>query len=267
MKNLNPNFNGTYLPDRDLFAYIDETGDEGLNSTNDWFGVSAIVSTQRNLQQMVEETEKFFKEKNIPNIKSFKKINHNQRRNLFAKLQRFNYLTIHSFFSKRDLSVEDKLLCYPSMYFVGLKNVIERLSWLTKQLNKNRCHILISGRNHINFENLSDYLFNVSTRTSVSGRNMYYSEKIGIVGTSQPQKHPKLYLSDYVASSMFECLQTTTDLNLVEECYARILLKGKLYSSNHVQYEGVWRNGLKLTPDNESLIQYEGILEEGSQSL
>lgn len=263
MRNINPNYQGGFDLTKDLVAYIDEAGDEGFTEgSTDWFGVSALVTTQAVSNQMLQEVNKCFDGK--PG-KTFKKLSHGKRKDILAKLAKYNYLTVHSFFHKPSLdAVKDHLCIYPSMYFVGIKNLVERISWLTKQYGRNRCHILISERNQINLDNLKQYLFENSVITLKGGKNLYYPSTIGVVAVSGVKKHEKLILGDYTASSMFQSLEEETEAKITEKIYAELFLQKKIYASSHPRYKGVWKNGIKITPEDPAFIKLEGILEEGS---
>jgi hypothetical protein len=272
MANLNLNFNGEILPKEDLVAYVDESGDEGFNFSRPnhckWFVVSAIVSSldesNNMLQSLHSYMQKYKPTKRITKM-SFKDLDkHNDRKNLLGMISKHKYLTTHSVFYKPNIDQNDPLYTYPSMYFVGIKNLIERLSWLTKQYNKRKIHIAISNRNSIPSINMQTYLFT----TSVSAeRNLTYFDKLGKVVLSTPHINPKLLFADYASYSMRVCLEKETEAQVVEPTYFNILLKDKLFSSNHPKYNGVWNNGIKCTPGNKQLIEYDGILNEGSHKF
>lgn len=274
MQNINPNWNGAIDTTKDLVAYIDESGDDGFDFSKgctQWFVASSIISTHENSNILFDKIKEFNAEK-LPQRKfskiSFKDLSHSQRRVVLGYLKNANanYLSINSAFYKPSINKDDPMCTYPSMYFIGIKNLIERISWLTSQYNKRCAHILISNRNKIKIEELREYLFVTSL---AAGKNMAYTNSIGCVSLSSIENHPKLLLSDYSASTIFQALELKNDNSGVPEtAYFDIFLKNKLYSSNHKNYSGVWRNGLKCTPDSQDLLYNKsGILEEGSHKL
>lgn len=271
MENINPSYKEKkYNIESELFAYVDESGDEGFdfNNTDKWFVVSALATTfnesNKMLQSLYAFNKKYKPRTTLISRLSLKYLNHSQRKNVLGMLNSHNYLTVHSAFYKPKIDPNDDLCTYPSMYFIGIKNIIERLSWLTQQFNKDRIHILISSRNHIKKEKLAEYLFEISIKAQ---KNLSYIDKIGRVSLSTPNNHKKLIFSDYTASSIFQCLEKRGEANIVESIYFEIFLKNKMFSSDHPKYKGVWRNGFKCTPDEMELIQHEGILEEGAHKL
>ncbi len=238
----------------DLVAFIDEAGDEGFSDKSSrWFVVSSIVATYQNYQRLEERINEFNSDvkKKKTNI-SFKKLSHNQRKDLSAFISKEEYTTVHSCFNKFNFTPQQEYLCtYPSMYFVGVKNIIERLSWHTKQAGKNKVHIMVGNRNTIKGSKLAKYLFETS---KTAEKNLTYFDKVGKIclGTVQDRG---MILSDCVASSMFNYLEPQGVAKLPEPAYYDICLKDTLYSSNHSAFGGVARNGIKCTPDNYDFLK------------
>lgn len=268
MVNLNPNFSGNF-EDNDLLAYIDEAGDEGFTferKCTKWFLVSSIVLTLNESVAMLN-TFNTFRNRYCPtrnlNKCTFKDFGERDRKNLLKMLAKHNYLTVHASFYKPDIDPKNIMCTYPSMYFIGILDVLERLTWLTKQFGKRRVHVLISNRNSISSQNLKEYLFTKSIRANA---NLWYEERIGKVSLSTPSNHAKLLFGDYSASSMFQTLEETEE-GAYEETYFNLFLHQKLYVSNHAKHGGVWNNGFKCTPDEKSLLKNSGILEEGAHTL
>jgi hypothetical protein len=270
LKNINESFTGKFDFENDLYAFIDESGDEGFDFSKQctkWFITSAIVMTPAESNEMLATLElfqtKYCQNSRIDKI-SFKDLKHNHRKNILGMLKKHLYLSTNSVFYKPRIDPDDRICTFPSMYFIGIKNLVERLSWLCNQYEKQRVHILISNRSNVDKDKLRKYLFETSFS---AGKNMTYKSKLGVVSVSTPSNHPKLILADYSASTIFHALEKTSEAEVTEPLYFDIYLKGKMYSTNYEKYKGVWRNGLKCTPDDKSLIEYSGILEEGSGKL
>lgn len=266
--NININYLQGIVEDKDLYAYIDESGDDGFNfqtgKSSKWFNVSAFVCTPLDSVRILNHMNQFVINRGLkrPLHKlCSKEINHNQLKDMLIGLHGFPYNTIHSIFYKPKIDPKDRLITYPSMYFVGVKNVIERVTWLTSQMNKRRVHIIISARNNINKEEMKQYLFHNSI---ISKRNMAYQNKLGIVKVYTPSLRPMLVPADYAAYSLRISLEGSGEHSAIDPYYFQWFQKDRLYSSSHLKYGGVWRNGLKCTPDDISLIQHGGILDEGS---
>lgn len=267
MKNLNCSFNGGLDIEEDIFAYIDESGDDGFkfdSGCSNWFVVGGCVATANEMNLMIDDVKEFSNTyaagKPITRC-SFKKLSHTQRRNVLGSLKSRDYQAVCSTFYKKHIDPTDAMCTYPSMYFVGIKNVVERLSWLAQQQGKRYVHILISNRSSINSDELKEYLFTNSRRAQ---KNMTYFNRVGLVAISTENNHNKLLFGDYVASCMYQALEVKDDSGTPQADYAQIFLKNKMYSSSHPTYGGVWRNGLKITPDNKDLIFDDSILQEGS---
>ncbi len=268
--NINPKYDGKIDLEEDLVAYIDESGDEGFDFTtkcSKWFVVGGVVTTFNESNNMLQSIKDYIAKHNPQksiNKMSFKELGHNQRKDVLTMVARNNYLGVCSVFYKPKIDPKDPMCTYPSMYFVAVKNLIERLSWIPQQFNKRRVHVIISNRNSIPVVNLKTYLF---TNSVVADKNLTYFNKLGLVGLSTPQRINKLLLADYASASIFQCLEKTGEANIAEPIYFDLYLKKKLYSSNHSKYHGVWNNGFKCTPGDKDLIEHSGILEEGSHKL
>ena len=275
MENINPFYNRKqdgFSEGRDLFAYIDESGDDNCkvleSEENDWFVVSAIVLRYHDSVEIMKIIKNYMNN-HYPNKKlrhmSFKRLKKGPRVSLFGEINKNQYLTINTAFYKPSLNITShRAIIYPSMYYFGVLDILERISWLTKQFNYRKTHTLISNRNKIDTLDLKQYLFHNSINATA---NNMFPEKLGQVSTSQIENHPKLLLADYTASSMRSSLQTITPKKVVEKIYFDTFLRGNLYSSNHKDYPGVWSNGIKCIPGNKTLIVYRDILEEGSHDI
>lgn len=270
--NLNSNFTGRIDVSQDLYAYIDESGDEGFdlqkNGVSQWFNVSAIIATPQVITNMVTYIRDYRDSKKLNKDlakMSSKDLGHNQRKDLFNGLSKFNFITIHSLFYKPGIDPENILVTYPSMYFVGVKNILERLTWCAKQCDKRRVHITISNRNKIEPENLKDYLFKISF---LANNNNAYLNKIGVVTLRNFNLKHQLLLADYSAFSLRMAFEEMGNPPCPEPQYFDWFQKGKLYSSTYGSYTGVWRNGLKLVPSDQELLKsHISVLDEGSQKL
>lgn len=264
--NINPNYKDKIDESKDLYAFIDESGDEGFDfeKSTKWFNVSAIMIKPHIAKQMLNFLKKY-KNKKYPTKKMHrldsKHLKHNVKKDIFNTLNEYDFLTTHSIFYKPKIDPRDRLVTYPSMYYVGLKNVLERISWATKQFNFRRAHVLISNRCSIKKEDVSSYLFEKSISAN---KNLFYLNKIGIVSLVNFNKKNHLLLADYVAYTTRVALEEQGNPPKADPYYFNWLQKDKLFSSDHDIYSGVWSNGLKCTPNDKSLIQQSGILDEGS---
>lgn len=269
--NLNLSFREKIDIEKDLFAYIDESGDDGFGfsnpGTSKWFNVSAFVSKPETAKKMIDEIRNYKKEylpqKTIERMSS-KDLKHNHKKGLFLTLAKYKFVTIHSLFYKPKIDPNDRLALYPSMYFVGIKNVIERITWCVKQSEKRRAHVLISNRNNIKSLELKEYLFKNSF---LANKNLCYLEKLGIVKLTNFNLKPELLLADYAAYTLRFIFEEIGNPPAPEPYYYDMYQKGKLFFSEHPIYNGIWGNGLKLTPNERSLIHNGDILNEGTHKV
>jgi hypothetical protein len=269
--NFNPYFSGIINNDRDLYAYIDESGDEGFDFSKPgptlWFNVSAILLKPSTSQNMIKYVDDYrlnnYPKKILQNMDS-KNLKHNQKKDIFIGLSKFKFITMHSLFYKPEIDPKNSLLTYPSMYFVGVKNVLERITWATSQFGFDKTHIIISYRNNIKKIDMAQYLFKNSI---IAKKNLMYINKLGNVKFGNSNQKPQLLLSDYVSYTLRAAVEKLGNPPASEPYYFEWLQKEKLYSSNHKTRSGVWRNGIKCTPDIPSLLQHRGILDEGSHKL
>lgn len=269
--NINPDYSGNINNECDLYAYIDESGDECFDSSKEgaskWFNVSAIVSSQAIFSQMIDELKKYHTLKNFQRElrkMSSKELNHSQKKDVFNSLFPYSFITIHSLFYKPEIDPNDNLVVYPSMYFVGIKNVIERITWSVQQCKKRRAHILISNRNRIRSDDLKEYLFRNSI---LANRNLYYRNRLGIVGLANFGAHLQFLFADYSAYTLRFAFEEIGTPPKAEPYYFYMFQRGKLFYSEHPSYPGVLSNGLKVTPSNLEAINNSDIWNEGSHNI
>ncbi len=266
--NLNPNYSDGIEIENDLYAFIDESGDEGFDFTKSgvskWFNVSAFICKPQVAVLMVQRIEEY-RNKRLPQRPiermDSKELKHNQKQDVFISLSSFKFITTHSLFYKPKIDPKDNLVTYPSMYFVGVKNVLERISWCTNQYKKRRTHIIISNRNNIKAEDMQNYLFHNSV---VANKNLTYQNRLGLVKLSNFNQKPQLLLADYSAFSLRKVFEEEGDPPSISPYYFDMFQKGKLFSSTHKKWRGIWGCGLKITPSDKSLIKHSGILNEGT---
>lgn len=248
---------------KDLVAYIDEAGDEGFSLTSSkWFLAGCIVMEYDQFQTAKNNLDTFQKDigRKWENI-HFKDLPHNRRKDMCAYIAKSKYTFISSCFSKFQLNDDEKYLCsYPSMYFVAIKNLVERVSWHTAQSGHGRVHIMIANRNKVKAEDLRNYLFIASKKAL---KNLTYFDKLGniVIGN---QSEYGIKIADCVASSMFQLLEPQGVANMGERTFYDICIKGRFYNSKHSTYGGIWNNGLRCTPRDKTLIDSidSGILTE-----
>lgn len=269
--NINIEYTGGINEQTDLVGFIDESGDEGFDFTKDgvtdWFNVSALICRPTVARSMVNYIRDYISKSKLTrplHKMTFKQLRHETRRDLSAGLNRYKFLTTHSIFFKRKINLKNNLVRYPSMYFVGIKNVIERMTWCASQYKCSRIHIIISNRNAIRVTDLQTYLFVNSVNAK---KNLWYKDRLGIVKLANFNQRPQLLLADYAAYTLRAALEKTGDPLVIQPWYFDLFQKGKLYSSNHKKWKGIWRCGIKCTPDDKSLIQHGGILDEGSHQV
>ncbi len=252
---------GDIVQKDNLVAFIDESGDDCFDTekvgVSKWFNVSAVVTKPIIADQMLQYVENF-NHKPLKNMSS-KDLSHTQRKDLFSGLTKFSYKTIHSVFYKPEIGQAYKMNLYPNMYLIGLQNVIERITWCTKQFKRKLVNIFISSRNKVREEQIKNYIFNPSFRNSSS---LYYPERIGAVNYLKTEEEFKLLFADYSAFTLNSAIENRGNPACPDPQYFKWFQKGHLYSSTHPKYGGVWGNGLKLVPDYSNIIEQNEILQE-----
>ena len=269
--NINPNYSENIDVEKDLYAYIDESGDEcfdfSKSGASKWFNVSAIITTPAIFYQMIDEIKEYHSSKNLQRAlqnMSSKELKHKQKKDVYNSLNPYSFITIHSLFYKPEIDPSDNLVVYPSMYFVGIKNVIERITWCVQQCGKRRGHVLISNRNRIKSDDLAEYLFRNSV---LANRNLYYENRLGIVALSNFGSRIQFLFADYSAYTLRFVFEENGTPPRSEPYYFDMFQRGKLFYSEHPKYTGVLNNGLKVTPSTLQIINNSDIWNEGSHKI
>lgn len=270
MININPYFDifkDKIDTNSDVYAFIDESGVPELMIHNNekWFGVSVILMSKGCSLAMLSTIQQF--NSKIRNKKeyfsnsAFKDLNTNQIYNLLNELNtpKHKYLTIHSLFYKPYLQNDNFFVKYPNMYFAGIINNFERISWIPPQIYPpiRKVHVIISRFNKIEDKTYKENIF------YLKNKKIIYSN-LGNVSIENQIKYPKLLLADYTASSMRYTLEKNCHKKIHHYICFNTFLKGSLFNSNYKLYKGVWRNGIKCRPDCIDLVDSR-ILAGGSK--
>lgn len=271
MNNINPLFDT--IKDKidvnsDIYAFVDESGDPSVKiyDNQEWFGVSAILMSKSCSSVMLSIIQKFnykfrSKKENFLNS-TFKDLKPNHIYSLLDKLNtpKCKYLTIHSVFYKPYLQNDNFFSKYPNMYFAGIVNVFERISWVPLQSNQpiRKIHIIISRCSKLEDKIYIKFIFDSKNKRIICSN-------LGNISIENQMQYPKLLLADYTASSMRYTLEQNCHKKIHHNICFNTFLKGRLFNSMYKLYAGVWRNGIKCRPDCLDLVDSR-ILAGGSKT-
>lgn len=272
MGNINPFFD--IIKDKidinyDIYAFIDESGDSNLKIHNneEWFDISTILMSKSCSTAMLNTIKnynyKFRTKKDNFSNSTYKDLKENQIYKLLNLLNtpKHKYLTIHSVFYKPHLQNDNFFSIYPNMYFAGIINIFERISWIPLQSfpRIRKIHIIISK-----FDKLEDKTYKKYISYFLKNKRILWNN-LGNVSIEENQIHyPKLLLADYTAASMRYTLEEKCHKKIRNNICFNAFLKGRLFDSTYKLYAGVWRNGIKCRPDCLNLIDSR-ILAGGSK--
>ena len=154
-----------------FIAYIDESGDEGWSfrdqpgeGSSEWFVISALIVPR---PREMEELKKFHAAiRPIEDMRRspihFSKLNHEQRVAVCASIGQSGFRTISIIVNKR-LIERDGLKGKWRLYFYATRYLLERVSWLARDDNKDawgdgRVRLIFSNRRQMSYEDLKGYL-------------------------------------------------------------------------------------------------------------
>lgn len=244
------------------FAYIDESGDDGLTKFREpgmdggastWFVITACIIRASNELKAVSWRDEILA--NMPTKKArnlhFQKMNHSQRTMASKVLSEKKLILSHVISDKRTIPGEiyrEK----NTLYYYLTRYLVERLSWMCRDLRPRvpegdgRVKIVFSRRGKMSYADFRDYL----ERLKADFQTSIHWPVIDIDGI-EAQDHSRragLQLADIGASSFAAALEIDKYGNC-EARYAEIL-KPRVYSrnGNYLSY------GLKLVPGLNDLV-------------
>lgn len=238
-------------------AYIDESGDDGLNPANfrragqhggssHWLTVSAMVARYKWHNHAVSWRNEILTttRKNTRDL-HFANLSHGQRL-AAAQLLSTKPIRAISVLSNKTTIPTGSYNCPSELYFYLTRYVIERVSWICKSHRRfgegdGRVKIVFSRRGSLSYDDFRDYL-----RRLQSQQTSIYWPAIDINGIDA-QDHSRLaglQLADIIASSMASGLEANEYGNC-ESRYAEVLKPITYYatSKNYFSY------GVKLVPN------------------
>lgn len=239
-----------------FIAYIDESGDDGLNPANfrkvgvrggssHWLAVSAMV-----MRHKWEPRTVFWRNSVLEKTKKkaqhlhFADLNHGQKTAACQYLVKMPIRAI-SVLSNKTTIPEDTYASPNQLYFYLTRYVIERISWICRDYKRfgegdGSVKIIFSRRGGMSYEDFRGYLRTLKDmRTTI----VWPSIDIDAVDAQDHSRNAGLQLADSIASGMASGLEMNEFGNC--ECRYGEILKAITYSYRK-KYMGY---GTKIVPD------------------
>lgn len=239
-------------------AFIDESGDDGFvfrdppeRASSEWFLVGALIVRETNkakasrmLNQLIGPMEAARK-----SVIHFAKLNHDQQTALCFGLARLPVRGIVIAVNKKRLGVGHTLEGKRRLYFYCVRFLIERISWITRDLRMagegdGRCRLTFSHCKGLSYEGLAEYLTLLQGQETHVAWAHIDTEKFNVLG------HPDslwLRAADVMTSGIAKGLELSQH-GFCEDRFAR-MLKPVMYNrdGNYLSY------GLKVFPDQPAV--------------
>lgn len=244
-----------------FIAFIDESGDDGLSKfrepggnggASSWLVISACVFRKTNSLEAIrwrDEISNKFTEKQKRTL-HFLNLNHNQKV-VAAQVIGSKPLRVLSVMAAKRPIPAGMYAAKNQLYFYMTRYLIERLSWLCRDLRPNvpegdgRVAITFSRRGGMSYDNFREYLRKLKLDSKGDVRIHWPVIDIEAVDAQDHSRSASLQLVDAVASSFAAGLEPDRYGN-IETRYAE-LLKPVTYNlrNNYLSY------GVKIVPRHE----------------
>lgn len=240
----------------DLIAYVDESGDEGLNehafSSSPWFLNSCVIfpaNTQRSPAEIIRSTRVSIGQPETGTIK-LTNIEHHSRLAFVDQITRSalvaSAVLVHKVSVKKKGAFSEPLL----MYRYTIKLLLERISWLARMKNC-RCKMIFSIRKGAKREDLDEYIAKLKQKHIRGGWLYNHRIKWDFLEEDYDIEHeaenPGLRIADAVVSAFGYAVNPRHDFT--EPRYA-IMLKPVMFKHNN----NYARYGVKIFPNLESPV-------------
>lgn len=219
-----------------LHSFVDESGDDGFSpASTEWLVISAVVLGTEYLQKALSEWEacKTLAGRRPQDRLHWNKLSHGARKAVLQRLNQMPITVVSILAHKRSFTPEQvyRLKC-PTLYFFQTKLLVERLSWLARDLNT-RTHITFEDRPQVSPKELKEYIFDTLRKP---GRNTQIAyDNIDGFNAKKHTQQTQLEIADAVAGAVGNGLNPDR-YGQVETSYAISLLPkmwirgGSLYS-------------------------------------
>lgn len=223
-----------------LRAYIDESGDEGFKfgqGSSRFFVISAIVvDKSRDLQtvRVVEEVRKVLN-LNPKTQLHWKKLNPYEKKIYSEKIGSIEAWGISICINKPELNAKE-FQEYPRLYFYTMRYLLERLSWLARELQKGKVELVFSKREHLAYDELQNYIGVLKTHKAFGQKVEidFRYVKTDFFTILSPGKSMGLQLSDAFAGACFNAFERSYQKEVVDLEFLKLMAailyrrKGKL---------------------------------------
>lgn len=230
-------------------AYIDESGCVGFKfrdppeqkASSDWFIVSAVLVSAENDKAIVQLANGI---RNVlgfgrDHLLHFSKLSHEQRVAAAMMIASSRIRTISVVLNKREIKNKAVFAAsHDRLYFYALRFLLERVSWLARDEAKRRglasplVRVRIEHRRHTSYDDLSDYLSILKTKTGKSDWERYVADQVRIhwpaisdrhVTAHQKAQFSGLQIADLVASGIRWAIEKNR-FEQTEHRYAKVII-------------------------------------------
>lgn len=251
------------MSEKELNAYIDESGDEGFKEgSSQWFIISSIVVNQDNDREVATT---------INNIKyrlwqtqttqplHWVKLDHKRKRVAVSEIAKHNFVLFSVALEKKYLDRkrfdshyerENRAKFRWAMYFYAAKLLIERVCRYAERQGA-KVNLIFENRGSISYRDLRDYLTLMTVYPGPYRKPTINQETIKSLEAKNKQTRKLLQVADICSGALYDALQIN-QYGDVEESYLMSLadkfdrVNGKL-----------WGYGLKLFPKSVKEILEE----------
>lgn len=236
-------------PPSNLFAYIDESGDDGFrfsSGSSNWFILTALVVSvkhHKELMNLVDRIKTILSFKTLNDELHWKRLKHPKRKVIIKEIKNKPFSLISIVVDKQSLSGPDRrsLANFPRMYFFTIKLLLERLTWYARH-KKGLIKITFSNKAHVSYTQLQHYI-NIKLREGTDSHSIDYNH-LGPIHVIQSKQRKLLQLADSICGGFYNALQKN-NYGDIELSYI-LPLKDKFW-----RWSGkLFSYGIKILPSN-----------------
>jgi len=243
-----------------FIAYIDESGSEGGEhgkGASEWFGLTAVVTTQEHVGQLTERIAAFRAEYKKSPDWSFKFTGLDPKRKIrIAQALAELPVRITSILVHKPSLTNEKLRCdHKRLYFYYGKFLIERISWICRDAkaaanSDKRCELVFSKRNKFPYDELRDYIRGLR-RTDPKSRAVWEHIDADLLTAISHYDSDGCIFADAAASALTLAVEETefgiTDWRPQIELLRSYYAPAKVYRGNSIKIFPSEAEGSPLT--------------------
>lgn len=251
------------MSNKELNAYIDESGDEGFKEgASQWFIISSVVVNQtddRDVARVINNIKTRLWQTQTTKPLHWVKLDHKKKRVTISELSKHNFILFSVALEKKYLDrkrfdshyqTESRAKFRWAMYFYAAKLLIERICKYAEQ-QESRVNLTFENRSSISYSALRDYLTLMTVYPGPYRKPTIRQETIKSLEAENKQTRKLLQVADICSGTMYDALQIN-QYGDIEDSYL-LNLADKFY-----RVDGrLWGYGLKLFPRTVKEIQLE----------